>query len=471
MPFTPEEKRILHDCVADFVPADETTILRDFENGKLEAVGPYIQLAYQKQKGIYSKIPEGQLDQEVLNAKRQFTNVVEEEEKRVKRIVHAENERVKNILSEKGRDVACPFCLEDFPAIHTQTELPSRMSCCGVRLCKQCGVDWMARMNPSDEMICFSCRRPVNEEAIYELAKHGGAVGKGFALSVMAIEQRKSGKLGKAWKTFEQAAKLDDPIAQSSLAQGYFFGYSSNCSVFKVQKSLEKARAYAERGADQGDVFCYSILAGMDDIGLNERLRLLSIASYQGMEGAQIELAKYYAGQLEQTSLSEKDLMNNAILGIYWSGKALEQPNPKAKQVIMWTLIFNLMKIVMRLWHKRSFFDIEPLTGCSHIPFMKWIEHQGIRNEPHMLHAFQNNKVWSKICAYCGSRQKEKLMMCARCKSFSYCSRDCQVKHWKAGHKVDCKGHWVESFFPKIRNPDKIVQPASIITGYPLYLC
>jgi len=40
-------------------------------------------------------------------------------------------------------------------------------------------------------------------------------------------------------------------------------------------------------------------------------------------------------------------------------------------------------------------------------------------------------------CAFCGKTASEKLKMCSRCKMVSYCSRECQVEHWKV-HKKEC---------------------------------
>ena len=39
------------------------------------------------------------------------------------------------------------------------------------------------------------------------------------------------------------------------------------------------------------------------------------------------------------------------------------------------------------------------------------------------------------ICAVCGVPSQSK---CSRCRAASYCSSDCQAKHWKAGHKKQC---------------------------------
>ena len=42
-------------------------------------------------------------------------------------------------------------------------------------------------------------------------------------------------------------------------------------------------------------------------------------------------------------------------------------------------------------------------------------------------------------CAYCQKPQgATKFEFCSVCKKVYYCSKDCQVKHWKAGHKTIC---------------------------------
>jgi tetratricopeptide (TPR) repeat protein len=44
-----------------------------------------------------------------------------------------------------------------------------------------------------------------------------------------------------------------------------------------------------------------------------------------------------------------------------------------------------------------------------------------------------------KHCAHCRADLPEgKQPCCVECKAVYYCSRDCQVAHWKAGHKKDC---------------------------------
>jgi len=41
------------------------------------------------------------------------------------------------------------------------------------------------------------------------------------------------------------------------------------------------------------------------------------------------------------------------------------------------------------------------------------------------------------LCKNC-SKALQKPFVCARCKTATYCSKDCQIKAWKAGHKGEC---------------------------------
>ena len=39
------------------------------------------------------------------------------------------------------------------------------------------------------------------------------------------------------------------------------------------------------------------------------------------------------------------------------------------------------------------------------------------------------------ICAYCGDIA---FKLCGKCREVRYCGRECQVFHWKLGHKTRC---------------------------------
>ena len=52
-------------------------------------------------------------------------------------------------------------------------------------------------------------------------------------------------------------------------------------------------------------------------------------------------------------------------------------------------------------------------------------------------------------CTFCGKNPEavsKKLQKCSKCRSVWYCSKECQAKHWKGGHKAMCS-------FPKAKHP------------------
>jgi hypothetical protein len=52
-------------------------------------------------------------------------------------------------------------------------------------------------------------------------------------------------------------------------------------------------------------------------------------------------------------------------------------------------------------------------------------------------------------CTFCGKKPEggsKKLQKCSKCQAVRYCSKECQKKHWKGGHKAMCS-------FPKAKHP------------------
>ena len=41
-------------------------------------------------------------------------------------------------------------------------------------------------------------------------------------------------------------------------------------------------------------------------------------------------------------------------------------------------------------------------------------------------------------CAVCGVGLTPPVMLCSACGSAGYCSRECQLGHWKSGHRAEC---------------------------------
>jgi hypothetical protein len=264
----------------------------------------------------------------------------------------------------------------------------------------------------------------------------------------------------KALKLCKRAAELGNTSAQNMLADYYYLGV-----VGAVPKCDQKARYYAEKAADQGAVHSQFILADLlaEDSGGNDEeeiFRLFTLAAFQGSWGGRFALAMYYNKKYDSMRIfgnSDKDSRRNRFLSIYWCGKAaeVEVKDPKGSRSLA-AMALHLHQAMTHVWHRpprgNSPCTIDPNPGYSHVPFITWALAKGGAFTDEFYHGRPFDYYWRRGCANCGSREKAHLKACARCKSFHYCSKKCQVEHWKAGHKVDCKGHWIEKYFPNIRN-------------------
>ena len=149
------------------------------------------------------------------------------------------------------------------------------------------------------------------------------------------------------------------------------------------------------------------------------------------------------------TESENRDWRKNLLLTLYcWYGKSAEikQKNSKGCNSLLKMAVYLHIAMAV-LWHPRDDGYRGPLLRYSNVSFCTWaLLAKGGQNT--CLFA-----CWTHKCANCNmmSEVKYQLKSCARCKAFYYCSEKCQVEHWEADHKVDCKGHWIEAFFPDIR--------------------
>jgi hypothetical protein len=307
-----------------------------------------------------------------------------------------------------------------------------------------------------------------------EMTLTGSAVSKAHALMEVgnAYEKGQGGKSRnskKALKYYEKAAKLGNAHAQSRITVMCHYGLS-------VPKSPEKAMDMAQRAVDQGHNTAQAMLgiyrrdSGVD--AATEAHRLFALSAYQGDLTGITELQRFYDRQFTtlrgKWNTSMQEIRECLLLKLYWAGrmciKKEDGLSRSARTVFRVSFVSQFQFVMRTLWHERPCFELDPLTGYSHIPLLtsidsvvrkgchdkelsKYVQDEKLKNTLHIDN-------WKHICANCGKQgdKENSLKQCVRCKVFSYCSKECQVKHWKAGHKVDCKGHhWIESYFPNIR--------------------
>ena len=447
----------------------------------------FLESAKEKKQGIYSDfslVAPQQLANEVKAAEAEFSRVIDKEVKRLKVFADRENDRILEVRRQNGAEVTCPICLEVIPAIDPEDVMLVCMACCGANCHHHCFKDWEMRkaIDPTMSRGCFHCRSSNNNvgtdrariKYLEKMTLTGSTVSRGHALfevgnaySIGACGKKRS--LEKALESYQKSADLGHKRAEAKIALICHYG---DCDGMPAPKSPEKAMEMAQRAAEQGQSTAQLLLGTMlrqNDSGMNtaiEAHRLVALSAYQGATHGMLELEKIYYQQYQNPFREPiKSIQGSRreclLLSLYWAGRACnrkgDELTPEAFMQLKMKFITHFHTTMGMYWHKRPSFSFDTNTGYSHIPFLTSIRKGCV--SANTKNAFQIDDVWKHICANCGKQgmtltgDKEcVLKQCARCKSFSYCSKECQVKHWKAGHKVDCKGrHWIESYFPNLR--------------------
>ena len=416
---------------------------------------------------------------ESKEGKKEFSRIAEDEKKRVQQVAEKENQRIMQEMRENGTIKMCPICLEQIHPIRSCEERNREsmvMLCCGITHCSNCTEKSIQDMygtsrNDPKPKRCYNCREP-HHDAIYLEKTIKPDDKRHWMLEAVAtcyfngtIRGIKKNNM-KAFELYQRAADLGNAEAQEMLASMYL------CGKLGPPECFDKARYYAEKAANQGSREGQYILANLllfhGENNENKAFELLTLAAYQGCQKSQCVVAAIYeeSDKVTMTTKTAEDDVwrKNILLSLYWYGKGSEVATKDSKpgHLSLVGMAYHLNLAMSVLWHPRDHSNIHSIPGYSHVPFCTWaLAKGGLQHRPSDItfseHRLLDTNAWKNVCANCGtkSREQEQLKACARCRAFRYCSKQCQVQHWKAGHKVDCKGHWIEEFFPNIRNVHK----------------
>lgn len=422
-------------------------------------------------------ISEEDLVSKTTESKVEFESIVTMETTRVDTLIAKENARIVEKLVLADTNIVCPICLDDLLPIRpllndTKRKNATAMPCCGKHLCESC-IDRIHKLDTN--FSCPCCRAPTpwkesNTRISAKLLRDANSnkpwllhkIAAAYSMGIDGAERNHS----KALEYYKKASDYGDVQSQSVLCNFYYEGGGG------VEKSYAKARKWAKKAIDNGDAGASAILASIlvldkfdarqavsDDV-LEEALFLSTLAAYQGYHrGCQI-LADIYKYKMHQCYL-RKDEKNERIfflISMYWCGKMSEIYMDDYTYASSLRIFCGALQChAAERW--QHWIQVQPLSGYSHLPLLNWMVMKIKRTAPDLQDVPDVAKIlhkWTLRCAQCGDTSEEtknKLKVCSRCKAFSYCSKECQVKHWKAGHKKDCKKHWVEEFFPNLRKP------------------
>ena len=352
------------------------------------------------------------------------------ESKRVAAAVRLQDELHPPLNSED-----CPICLETIKYVNSETV--SRFNCCGCIVCKQCTKARIAtcKKEGSDEMLrnkCPLCRENLFRKDDYSYKKIGKKVlehsNRGCAWALT--------KVGK-WHLNEVGKK---------------FGFSFN---------KEKGLQLLKQAVDQRNSDALMEMADVYSGETHEQLYYMKEAANLGHRGAQYLLAKEYISQnrdidsclhyvtlavneglsiacglLGQMFMSgECGLTISLVLAKHYFEKCLEDAENDDR--FAFPLAFTLY-----LLGELRYGGVLDVPGHSPIPKILFWGNKALKDWPKTIDSDWLTNLESEAKNHCANCRKEagcsSLKRCVRCFGAWYCGKDCQVAHWKAGHKIDC---------------------------------
>ena len=229
----------------------------------------------------------------------------------------------------------------------------------------------------------------------------------------------------KAFIHFEKAANMGD-VSQTLLATHEL----ANCYIQGkgVEKSQAKAIHWYKQSSNAGFALSeYSLGQIYNSQGkFTDAFRFFELGAKQGHPESQCCLAYCYErGEGVQPSLQKS---------MFWNKQASHNGN----QVAMANYAVNLMHMHMKEMQNAGKVD---LVGKSFIPeALYWARKSkaaGHEKAETLIRQIVTDV--SRVCAYCKSiLPLSEPLKCSQCKAAYYCGRDCQLQHWKRGHKWDC---------------------------------
>ena len=335
----------------------------------------------------------------------------------------------------------CLMCLENVH-VHAAENQIKFFVCCGGFICMACGLEF--EEGGIDR--CPLCRQPLptdkdsetaagiskDKTQLMVLAERRVAwaqtsVGKRMIQGRMGFRKQK--KAGLKW--IEKAVAQNDPSALCYLSELYRDGLAS-----VLEKSQEKANELLMKSANLGYAFANSLLAKFYFTGIHglneDRDEAIFRATVAYALDASNESAAMALGFYQN---SEQVREPSPYLACYYLNIAANKETKGMAYYFYSSALDKLSK------HLHNSHDQIPGFNVAPAAFF-WLRKS--RDMGYNL-AWERLKEWEsygqRYCANCSKEAKagEKFKQCSKCRSQWYCSKECQVEAWKAGHKKDCK--------------------------------
>lgn len=333
----------------------------------------------------------------------------------------------------------CPICLEEIENVSAASF--RGFLCCGNGICKSCADN--ISENPDNKMtICPLCRSDFSDDPA--LIKKRAKDGRSWAQCEIGRRYR-DGAHGlpvdtiKALKWLELAAAQNNPVAMYEIYQIKYESESLGNNFSR--KSMEKSIALVTQSADLGYFPAQARLAEISYTGRGGPMDMSTSAYYITLAYCQDQAASvaFQIGVLFLEGWDAGPADGGFEKSLYRAKYYLDEAVDKGFTHANGPLGVTLQELGSFQYNGQN-----NIPGYSCIPrarscFQKAASTGDPRSKEYLAGIERNSQ---HVCSNCDKPAKlvsgGVLSRCKRCKASWYCGRDCQVKHWKLGHKVDC---------------------------------
>jgi MYND finger/Sel1 repeat len=233
----------------------------------------------------------------------------------------------------------------------------------------------------------------------------------------------------KAVDWYTLSAGQGNAVALYRLSHLWRLGFGKSASKKKVKEYMLRA---AQHGYPVAQFEMAVSNSGRDDTAA--KLTWCSLAAVQGWHAAQFKLGEMHMNGelLPGTDDASKTAALNAA-ALYWFRKAAQQGHALAQMRLAIALI-----VVMREIYEGP----ADLPGHSTVPeacFWFGLYEETMR-KARKVPKKRPTELQISSCACCHQPPTADITIqrCGKCKGAGYCGKECQARHWKLGHKLDC---------------------------------
>ena len=315
----------------------------------------------------------------------------------------------------------CPVCLEKI----WDDSVSMRYVCCGKQICKKCDFQGGDAFESSSPL----CRgeAPESDDDIMSITKEKADAGIAWAQADMGKYYLYGSDgvpedMEKGLPLLNEAAKKGSSRAKELLGDYYY-----------DIDNFEEARRWYEAAAAEGDMISLLPLGMMMQLGQafdqNEETRAEAFRLFT--ISAMLTQDSFHWPALELSDFFQ----DSPPIMLHYLRPALEEG--KATVSAMESYAQGLIQMAIK------YYGIESIMEPGYCPVPEtlfWFRRGSSKAElAANLPLVQLEHKIRKKCAHCEADLPEgKPSCCVECKAAYYCNRDCQVAHWKAGHKKDC---------------------------------